>query len=129
MDVGHALLGRSGRPDRADRLPLDHVRAAGDGDRAEVDEGDRVAVDRLDRDGEPVRRQRSGKGDHPSAHGGHRAAAVSADVDPAVLSRGIGIGAVAKAFQDRSGGRPRPGPGRGREHEQDEGHDDCRSQR
>jgi hypothetical protein len=129
MDVGHFLLCRSGRPDRADSLPFDHARAAGDGDRAEVDEGDRVAVGRLDRDAEPVRRQRAGKRDHSRTHGGHGATALPGDVDATVLPGGVGVAPVAKARQDRSRRRPRPGPSHGREHEQDERHDDDRSQR
>jgi hypothetical protein len=61
MEIRNRLLGSSGRADRGDGLPFGDADAAAHRDRPEVDERHGVAVGRLDREAETVRRHRTGE--------------------------------------------------------------------
>jgi len=125
MHVRPCLLGRSGRADRPDPIALGHHRALRHRERAEVREGDREPVGGQDRDALPARGHDPGErhltaGGRNDGRPGRRA-----DVDPAVLARGIRMRRVEREpGQDRPGGGPGPRPRR--RHDDDEQHHDDR---
>jgi hypothetical protein len=66
MDVRHVNLGIARRADRSDRLALRHTVFRSYGDRAEMEQRDRVIVRGPDRHRAPVARQPAGEGDAPA---------------------------------------------------------------
>jgi hypothetical protein len=129
MQVRGLLLCRARRADCAHRLPLGHVLAARHRDRSEVDERDRESVRRLDCQAQPVRRDRSREGDSPFPGRNDRSPGVPAEVDAAMLTRGVGVVPVVEGRQDGSGRRPGPGMRGWSESEDYEGGSNGRSQR
>jgi hypothetical protein len=108
----HAVLARA---DRADRLALADDRAAGDVDRAQLKERDRVAAGCGDRQGPAPVRDRAGERDRARSGGAYDPADVGADVDSAVLAAGIRVGPERERAQHRPVDGPRPPAcGRGR---------------
>jgi hypothetical protein len=99
-----------------DRSLLDDLPTR-DEDLAELQERDRVAVGRQDRD------RPAPAGHHPcegdSSRGGrpHVGAELTADVDAAVLAAGVGVVAQDEGAEDGAVGRPRPALRAGHEHE------------
>jgi hypothetical protein len=91
VDVRLGMLGSACPADRAHRLPLGDRRLARRRDRPEVKERDRVPVGGLDRDGEPAPGHGPGEADDAGRRSPHGGAAGSADVDAAVLPRGVGV--------------------------------------
>jgi hypothetical protein len=102
------VLGSARRPDRADHCALLYALTACHRRRAEVDERDRVAFGRLDRNGEAVRRHRADERDHSPTRGDDGLAGLTGDVDAAVLPGGVRVSAVSELGQDGAWGRPRP---------------------
>jgi len=108
VDIRAVHLGRAARADRADRVLLGDRRALGDDDRFQVRERDRVAVGGLDRHRPAVCRHAAGEADSACCgrdHGLSRS--VCADVDAAMLPRGVGVGFVVC---ERLHHRPLRGP-------------------
>ncbi|MEK6274890.1 MAG: hypothetical protein AABM30_06065 [Actinomycetota bacterium] len=116
-------------PDRAHDLPFADRRPDGQGDRPEVDEGDRIPVRCANRQTEPFPRQPAGEGDNPRRRSPHVGPRRRADVDPTVLA------ARVRVFlgDERTEHRPLDGPGPGRrtrgvsERHEHSGHEDDRS--
>jgi hypothetical protein len=109
VDVGFRQLGLAARTDRPDRFPLHDGHALGHGHGPEVDERHRVAVGGRDCDGPSATRDGAREG-----HGArHRRDDVSArgtaDVDPAVLARGVRIAPEREWLQYRPVHGPGPG--------------------
>jgi hypothetical protein len=112
----HGRIGRVGRwPDRSDRRTLGDDGTAGDGDRAEVNERDRVAVRRRDRHGPAAVRDGAREGDG-SARGRHDVVADRpAHVDASVLAARIRLCRIEdERAEQRARRRPRPGARRRR---------------
>jgi hypothetical protein len=96
--------------DRADDCALAYLRSARHADRAEMNERDRVAERRLDRDGPPSRRNRPGERDDTARRREHIRTRRRSEVDTAMLTRGVRVGMVERErTQDRPVDRPRPG--------------------
>jgi hypothetical protein len=91
VDVSLGMLGSAGPADRAQHLSLGDRRLARERDRPEVKERDRVPVRGLDRDGEPAAGHAPGEADDAGYRSSHGSPEGSADVDPAVLPRGVGV--------------------------------------
>jgi hypothetical protein len=103
---------QAARADDRHRLPLRDEHAFRDQERAEVQEGDRIAVRGLDRDREPVRRDAAGEGDGASGRREHLAAERPGDVDPAMLARRERVvRREGESLQHRSRRGPRPRAG------------------
>lgn len=126
IDVGHRQLHHATGTYGADEIALPHRRPASHGDRAQMQERDRVPVLRLERDRPAPHRDGPGEGDHPGRRGQHGCARWSADVDPAMLASRIRIVAEQEGSQHRALHRPGPtqsGRGQGersRDHNADE---------
>jgi hypothetical protein len=129
VDVRTCMLGRARGADRADHRSLVDTRAARHRRRSEVDERDRVAVRRLDRDGKAVRGHRAHERDQACARGSDRLALLAGDVEAAVLPGGVRVAAVSELLQDRPGCRPGPRARGGSENEEDENHESCSQRR
>ena len=109
MHVGNRKLRNPARADSADRLTFGDRIAAPDPVRAEVHKRDGVAVHRLDRHDLAQSRDRPGEGDGPRRRRDDRGPGRSADVDPAMLSGGVGRALVEREErQDRPVDRPAP---------------------
>jgi hypothetical protein len=98
------------RADGADRRALADGCSAGDRDRAEVDEGHRIAVGSRDRDDAAAVRHLAGERDGAAGRREHALADRTADVDAAVLSAGVRLGVVEDKRSEHRAAR-RPGPG------------------
>lgn len=120
VDVGLRHLGRAARPDRAHGRALGDGVALGDGDRAEVEQRDGVAVGGLERDRLAVRRQRARVADRPRGRRAHGPARIARDVDPAVLAARVRIGHDREAAEHDSVAGPGPGIRRRRGRERGE---------
>jgi hypothetical protein len=108
VEVGLPDLGGVGRADRAHLRALPHLVALCDGDRAEVREGDDVAVCGRDRHDQAVARDLAGERHGSRRRGAGRLARLAADVDAAVLPAGVGVGAEPEGPQHRPARRPGP---------------------
>lgn len=118
MDVRLTPLDCPARPDRPDAVALGDRRALIDRDGAEVSEGHRPAVRRLDRHRPAVRHHRAGERDDPCCRRAHEGARGRGDVDAAVLAGGFRDGRVeGEGLED--GAVDRPGP-RARHRNEDE---------
>jgi len=91
MDVGLLVLGVAARADRPDGRALADQGLASDRYRAEVDEGHRVSVGRLDRHGAASSRHGAGEAHDPRGRRAHGRPGGRRDVGAAVLSTGVGI--------------------------------------
>jgi hypothetical protein len=109
LDVRHRVLGNAARPHDRDGLAFGNDCAARDQGRAEVQERDGVAVGRLDRDRQTVRRDPADERDRAGGRSENRIAERTLDVDAAMLTRrqGVVLG-EEEATQDRPVDRPRP---------------------
>jgi hypothetical protein len=90
----------------SDRIPLRDRVAPSDTDRAEVEQRDGVAVRCEDRHAAPAGRDGARERDRPRGWGTHRRALDPGDIDPAVLTAGIRVGAEHERAQHRAVGRP-----------------------
>jgi hypothetical protein len=122
VDVRHRELRYAARPDRPDPIALGHDRPALDLIRPQVHERDGVAVLCLDRHSLATGRNDAGEGDGAARGGDHRRARHCADVDPAVLSRGVRIRAEGERPQNRAPHRPAPRPPGGRRDQRSQDH-------
>jgi hypothetical protein len=127
VDIRARPLGRTGRAQHPHPGTLLDRRVPLDGDRSEVGQRDGVAVVRSDRDREPARRHRGGKGDHAAVRRNHCLSGRARDVDPSMLPAEIGVGTKAERPQDGSRYRPAPRSGARRQHERGEGSESGRT--
>lgn len=122
VDVRAVDLGAAGGPDRSDHGALGDGRSAGDSERAEVRQRHRETVFRLDRHGQPVRR--NGAGERHASGGGRddRSAVGRPEVDPAMLPSRVRVRRVERELLDDGPVHgPRPGVrGRHPEHEEED---------
>ena len=127
MDVRLGPFRIAARADRPHDLALTDRCADSECDRAQVDEGDRVAVCRADRQAETLARKLPGEGDDSGRRSAHIGSRRRADVHPTVLAAGVRVALGDERPQHRPLDRPRPG-GRARGvHERNEEHraQDC----
>jgi hypothetical protein len=108
VHVRKGLLRHSARADRANRVALGDGRPARDGDGAEMEQRDGVAVGRLDRDRPPACRHGPGERHDPARRRDDRGTRLRADVDSAVETARVRIGAEAECMQNRPLHRPGP---------------------
>ena len=102
------------RADDRDRFSLGHDRASAYQERAEMQEGHGVAVRRLNRDREPVRRDLAGERHRSGGRRDHRVTEGPLEVDPTMLAREEWVRLVKREpLQHRPRNRPRPRAGRG----------------
>jgi hypothetical protein len=113
MDVRNLVLGRSARSDRPDRRPFANRVTFLDGERAKLNERDRVAVVGLDRDDLSVRAYRPGECDGPGSRCEYGSAAIPADVDSAMLAARVRVAAEDERLEHVARSRPRPAVGGG----------------
>ena len=116
----HAEVDEAGRPGGADSLTLADGRTSPDRERAEVEQGHRVAVRREDRDRRTAPGHGPGEGDSPCRRREHRLAGRGRDVDPPVLAARVRVGRVEHERPQHvpaRGPRPRPRPRHGDEQE------------
>ena len=109
MDIRHLHLRLAGRPDGADGLALGDPVAGRDQDLAEMEQCDRVAVRRPDRDRAAVDGQPAGERHAPFRHGADGSAGVGADVDSRVSVLAVFGPAELEPTQNRPVDGPRPG--------------------
>jgi hypothetical protein len=114
MDVGHRQLGLAAWADRADRHALRDRGAAPNRYGAEMQDGDRVTVLRLDRDGPAADGDGPCEGDDSGCRREHRRTRGRSNVDSAVLAGRVRIVAEQERSQYRALHRPRPAESRGR---------------
>jgi hypothetical protein len=103
------VLSLAGRPDASDDGALGRVCALGDGDGAEMNESDGVAVACSDRQGAPAAGNGPGELHDPGCRGQHRRASCGTEIDAAMLAAGVRIGPVDKWFEHRPVHGPGPG--------------------
>jgi hypothetical protein len=96
VDVRLGVLGRPASTEEADGRTLDDRGATTNRDAPEVEERDRVAVLGLDRHGTAAARDGPGERDGSARGCANRLAVVAPDVDPAVVSGGVGVVTEAK---------------------------------
>jgi hypothetical protein len=96
------------RADLADRVALRDRVAAAHRERAELQQGDRMAVRGRDRHAAAARRQRAGERDRAAYGRADGGADGRADVDAAVLAAGVRVGTERERTQDRPVDGPRP---------------------
>jgi hypothetical protein len=108
VHVRDGLLGLPARTHRAHRVTLGNGRPAPDGQGAEMQQCDGVAVRRPDRDCPPACRHGSGERDDAAGRRDDRRTSSRADVDPAVETARVRIGAEAERMQNRPLHRPGP---------------------
>ena len=114
IDVGHRQLGLAAWADRADRRALRDRGAAPNRHGAEMQDGDRVAVLGLDRDGPAADGDGPCEGDDSGCRREHRCPRGRSDVDSAMLAGRVRIVAEQEGPQYRALHRPRPAESRGR---------------
>jgi hypothetical protein len=116
VEVRHRQLRDAARPDRGDRIALGDQAAPPDPERPEMQQRDRVAVGRLDRQRLAAGRHRPGERDGSAGRRDHRRALRSTDVDPAMLAARVRVVAKAELAQHRPVHGPHPATrARGRE--------------
>jgi len=108
VHVRKGLLRHSARSDRGNRVALGDGRPARDGDGAEMEQRDGIAVGRLDRDRPPARRHGPGERHDPARRRDDPGTGLRADVDSAVETARVRIGAEAECMQNRPLYRPGP---------------------
>jgi hypothetical protein len=116
VDVGHRQLGHAARPDGTHDVTFDNRDVAADGQGAEVEQRRRETALAADRERLAARRHRPGERDDAARRSDHCGSRGRADVEPAMLARGIRIRAEAERPQHRALNGPRPagrpsGPG------------------
>jgi hypothetical protein len=113
VDVRDGELRHTARADGPNPVALGHGRAAGDPQRAQVEQRRGVPVGRCDRKRLATGRHGAHEGDRPARRCDHRRARGRTDVDAAMEAALVRIGAEAERAQDRPLHRPRPAVGRG----------------
>jgi hypothetical protein len=103
--------------DGADGRALGNRVSAPDGDLAQLEQRDRVAVSRSDRQRPSAARDRADERDGPFARRTNSLTGRRGDVDAAVLAAGVRIGTERERTQHAAVDRPRPGRGRARKDE------------
>ena len=96
VDVRLCVFRRPARADQPEGRALGDGCAAANTDRSEVEERDRVAVDRPDGDGEPASGNGARERDRPGGRRADGGASAPADVDSAMVPGGIWVVAEAK---------------------------------
>ena len=110
VDVRNGKLGRPARADRSDDVTFDDAGSHVERERAEVREGDRLAVGGAYAQRLAVCRCRAGERHDTVGRRAHRVTRTGADIDAAMLAAGIRVGRVKnERLQDRPGHRPHPG--------------------
>jgi hypothetical protein len=109
VDVRLLVLGLPARPDGAHAVALVDDLTADHTDRAEVEQGDRVAVGRLDRDRAAAPRHGSYEVHTACGRRTHGGAERPGDVDTAMLTRLVRVVADGKRLQHRPVHGPGPG--------------------
>jgi hypothetical protein len=117
MDVRTGMLRLAAVAEGADRLALRHDRSARHGQRRQVQQGDRVAVGRLDRDRPAVHGERACEANDAGGGRSDGLPGGAADVDAAVMTGVVLASAVLERPQHRPRCRPSPGLRDGRDHE------------
>jgi hypothetical protein len=110
MNVGGPEVRLPGRPHHADDRAFLHTRAAGHGERPEMNQGGRVAVARSNGDCEPAAGNRAGERDRSGCRGNHPLADGGSHVDAAMLAPGVRVAAIECKWSQH---RPIHGPGPG----------------
>jgi hypothetical protein len=108
VDVWDVVLELSGRTDRADDRPLAHGLAAPNARRAEMRQGHRVPVGRVNRRDFAAHWHGSGERDGAGRRREDRLSGPSANVDSAVLARGVRIVAEDEFLEYRAFDGPGP---------------------
>jgi hypothetical protein len=108
VDVWDVVLDLSGRTDRADDRPLAHGLAAPNARRAEMRQGHGIPVGRLDRHDFAAHWHGSGERDGAGRGRKDGFSGRSADVDSAMLARGVRIVAEDEFLEYRTFGGPGP---------------------
>jgi hypothetical protein len=106
VHVGLLHLRLAARADGADGVALGHLDPLAHCQRAEVDEGRRVAVGGLDGDGEAVPGHAAREGDSARRRRRHRRARLAGDVDASMLPGRVRIGPEEERSQQAPLGRP-----------------------
>ena len=109
MHGRNAVLGVAARAHRPDRRTLVDDVALRHADRLEVEERHGVAVRREDRDAAPVGGHGAGERDRAGRGSANRRAGRAGDVDAAMLSGGVRVGAQLERAEHLAVGGPRPG--------------------
>jgi hypothetical protein len=91
MDVGFEVLDVAGRADHADRRSFGQGLVPLDRDRAQMDEGHRVAGGRLHRDRAPPAGDRASEAHDSRGRSTDRRPRLSGNVDAAVLAAGVRV--------------------------------------
>jgi hypothetical protein len=112
MHIRNRVLGYPARANRTNRVALGDGRPAPDGYGAKMEQRDGVAVSRLDRDRPPAGRNGPGERDEAARRRDNLGTVRPADVDPAVETGGVRIGAEFERLQNRPLHRPGPPLGR-----------------
>jgi hypothetical protein len=120
MDVRFVVLGLAAPTDGSDLLGLGDIGAGRYGNRAEVEQGDRIAVGRLDRDRAPVSRQRAGEANRACGRRERGSVGRTRDVDAPVLAGFVLRRGHDKGRQHGPGRRPAPRARRRRSQERDQ---------
>jgi hypothetical protein len=113
VHVGDVELRHAARADGPDHVALSHGRSAGDPQRPQVEQRRRVPVGRCDRKRLAAGRHGAREGDRPARGSDHRRSRRRTDVDAAMESARVRVGAEAERAQDWPLHRPRPAVGRG----------------
>ena len=111
------MLGRATRADRADRRAFRDALSLGNPGLPEVRERHRVPVGRRDRHSATMRRNGADERNRACRRCRDRLPVGGADVDPAVLSSRVRVGAERERPEHLPTDRPLPGPGTARDHE------------
>jgi hypothetical protein len=103
------VLDLARRPDATHHRAFGHVSTRRDADRAEMDEGHRVAVAGSDRQCPPAARDSPGEFDDAGGRGYDRRPPGRAEIDAAMLPGGVRIAPVGKCSEHRPVHGPGPG--------------------
>jgi hypothetical protein len=124
VDVGLGAFGLPAWPDRADDFALCDSSPRSDRDRSQVNQGDRVAVLRADRQAAPLTGNLARERDDPGHRSAHVCARRRADVDSAVLPASVRV--VTGDEGPEHGAVDRPAPSGRTRHERQRGKENDR---
>jgi hypothetical protein len=129
VDVRRGVLELAGEPRICEWITLGHGSALADAKRPEVGERGLVAVVGHDRDGETVRRHRTGERDLTRDWSTDRARVPERDVDAAMLARGVLVVPDRELAQHGSVRGPGPAESTGGAHRRSPAEDDEKAER